>query len=98
MRFENIETGLNFELIQIPNTDFWSDKDGDLYLATHGTCERISGLNAVTSLLKRENMKTVAQVVCHEQFVPERLDKIHPQNCQCKHCGYFNEKWDSLKK
>lgn len=64
MKFKHDETGLNFELTQIPNTDFWADKDGDLYLATHGTCERISGLNAVESILKRENKKTVVQVVC----------------------------------
>lgn len=82
-KFKHDETGLTFNLTQIPNTDFWADKDGDLYLATHGTCERISGLSAVSALLKRENKKTVVQVICHQPFKPKHSRLLgRPANYQ----------------
>lgn len=67
MKFLDQELRIMLELIQIDGTDFWKDGDGDLYLATHGTCERISAERAVKALLKRENMKKV--VCCHKEGI-----------------------------
>lgn len=67
MKFLDQDLGIMLQLIQIEGTDFWKDGDGDLYLATHGTCERISGERAVRALLKREKFQKV--VCCHKEGI-----------------------------
>lgn len=53
MKFRHDGTGLIFDLLPIAGTDFWSDRDGDLYLATDGTCESVRPKKALESILLR---------------------------------------------
>lgn len=64
MKFFHTATNQNLNLIQIPKTDFWHNKEGELFLATHGTCERISSKRAVFAILGRKTPPAIVRLVC----------------------------------
>lgn len=67
MKFLSIEDGRYYSLSKITGTDFWNDQDGDLYLATEGTCERISGQKALESILRRGKPSSGYCPICDDK-------------------------------
>jgi hypothetical protein len=69
MRFKCNETQRDYNLNKIIGSDFWSDLDGDLYVTDErtGLCYSVSGLNAVESLLRRDNIKRDIGCFCQRK-------------------------------
>lgn len=80
MKFKDYDKGLEYNLNKILGSDFWADKDGDLYLVDEqeGSCHSIRPSDAVEWLLRRESLKNVVQVVCHHQPILNDFSAFYP--------------------
>lgn len=68
MNYKSKESGREYSLENVEGTDFYADRDGDLYLVeSSGYCYPIPAVEAVKALLKRKNQQAVVNIVCHEK-------------------------------
>lgn len=63
MDFWYEEQQQRIELERVEGCDFWYDAQENLWLATNGTCEPVTGLRALQAVLKRKQSVTIH---CHQ--------------------------------
>lgn len=56
--------GSEYNLANVPNTSFWTDRDGDLYQIEGAQCFPISAYSALDAILSREKFENAYCPLC----------------------------------